>query len=45
MLFYNLPAFAKDNADAFLAGLARSHHLLRKVCIRYTDDPSYLYVV
>lgn len=31
MLFYNLPAFADKDANAFLAGVARTHDLIKKV--------------
>ena len=31
MLFYNLPAFAEKDADAFLSALARASGLIRKV--------------
>jgi hypothetical protein len=31
MLLYNLPAFEKGNAEAFLSGVARSHNLILKV--------------
>ncbi|OCH95890.1 hypothetical protein OBBRIDRAFT_441971 [Obba rivulosa] len=30
MLFYNLPAFAEGDSDAFLSGIARSHGLIKK---------------
>ncbi len=32
MLMYNLPAFTKGDRIAFLAGVARSNHLVKKVC-------------
>ena len=35
MLLYNLPAFTKDDPDSFLSGLARSDHLVKKVCSAY----------
>lgn len=31
MVFYSLPAFTKGNVDAFLAGVARAHALIKKV--------------
>ena len=31
MLFYNLPAFAAGDANAFLAGVARANGLIKKV--------------
>lgn len=31
MLFYNLPAFADGDANAFLSGVARSNGLIKKV--------------
>ena len=31
MLLYNLPAFAKNDATAFLSGVARAHQLVKKV--------------
>lgn len=30
MLFYNLPAFSKDDVDAFISGVARSQQLVKK---------------
>jgi len=33
MLLYNLPAFAENDPNAFLAGVARSHRLIKKVCV------------
>ncbi|KAI0301855.1 hypothetical protein B0F90DRAFT_1838736 [Multifurca ochricompacta] len=30
MVFYGLPAFTKDNVDAFLVGVARAHALVKK---------------
>jgi len=35
MLLYNLPAFTKDDPDSFFSGLARSNHLVKKVCSAY----------
>lgn len=32
MLFYNLPAFADKDANAFAAALARANGLVKKVC-------------
>lgn len=31
MLFYNIPAFAEDDVNAFLSGVARSNSLVKKV--------------
>ena len=31
MLFYNLPAFSKDDTNAFLSCIARSNGLVKKV--------------
>ena len=31
MLLYNLPAFPEGNVDAFVAGVARSSQLVKKV--------------
>jgi nuclear GTP-binding protein len=31
MLFYNLPAFSKDDANAFLSGIARANGMVKKV--------------
>ena len=35
MLLYSIPAFTKDDPDSFLSGLARSDHLVKKVCSAY----------
>lgn len=32
MLIYSLPAFTKGDCTAFLSGVARSNHLVKKVC-------------
>lgn len=31
MVFYSLPAFTNGNVDAFLAGVARAHALIKRV--------------
>ena len=33
MLLYSLPAFAKGDANAFLSGVARANHLVKKVSV------------
>lgn len=33
MLFYNLPAFAEKDTNAFLSALARANGLIKKVCL------------
>ena len=33
MLLYSLPAFAKSDASAFLSGVARANHLVKKVSV------------
>lgn len=38
MLLYNLPAFADDDVNAFLNGVARSNNLLKKVCMSLRMD-------
>ena len=37
MVFYNLPAFAEKDANAFLSALARAQGLIKKVSVLRPD--------
>lgn len=45
MLFYNLPAFAKNDTNAFLSGVSRSNGMSKKVCTFKWSPKAYQGIV